>query len=174
MLSLAAVREKLALAQTLFFRAADSIAAERWEQQPGPQEWSAAELVGHLVVVERGIIGRANSITQKTPLPVSFRKRLHLPLWFVEARVVRRKSPVPQDPSLIGPKQAMLGTLRDVRERTLVFLTDTEQRNLKAYCWQHPFLGMLNCYEWMEMIAAHQIRHTKQIHTIGQKLSRKL
>ena len=174
MASLALIREKLALAQKQFFRAADLIADERWDEQPGPQEWSAAELVGHLVVVERGIIGRANSIAQKTPLPVPFRKRLHLPLWLVAARVVRRKSPVPQDPNLMGPKQAMLGALRDVRERTLVFLTDTEQRNLKVYCWRHPFLGMLDCYEWMEMIAAHEIRHTKQILAIGKKLSRKL
>ena len=174
MASLATIRERLALAQTLFFERADLIAAEHWEQRPGPQEWSAAELVGHLVVVERGILARANSITQKTPLPVSFRKRLHLPLWLVAARVVRRKSPVPQDPNLMGPKQAMLGALRDVRERTLVFLTDTEQRNLKVYCWRHPFLGMLDCYEWMEMIAAHEIRHTKQILAIGKKLSRKL
>ena len=174
MASLAAIREKLVLAQTLFFERADLIAAEHWEQQPGPQEWSAAELVGHLVVVERGIIARANNITQKTPLPVSFRKRLHLPLWLVEARVVRRKSPVPQDPSLMGPKQAMLGALCHVREQTLTFLADTEQRNLKSYCWQHPFLGMLNFYEWMEMIAAHQIRHSKQIRAIGEKFSRKL
>jgi uncharacterized damage-inducible protein DinB len=174
MASLEAIREKLTRAQTRFFRAADLIAADRWEQQPGPQEWSAAELVGHLVVVERGIIGRASSITQKTPLPVPFRKRLHLPLWFVKTRVVRRESPVPQDPSLKGPKQAMLGTLGNVREQTLAFLADTERRNLRDYCWRHPFLGMLDCYQWMEMIAAHQIRHTKQIRAIGEKLSRKL
>ena len=174
MASLEAIREKLIAAQTSFCRAADAIPAEVWERQPRPQEWSAGELVGHLVVVERGIIGRADGITQKTPRPIPFRNRLHLPLWFVEARVVRRKSPVLQDPSLMGPKEAMLGALRGARERTFAFLAETEKRDLSVYCWQHPFLGMLNTYEWMEMIAAHQNRHTKQMKEIEKKLSRKL
>ena len=141
--------------------------------QPAPEAWSAAELVAHLVVVERGIIGKADSVTQKTPLPIPLRRRLHLPLWLVEARVIKRKSPLPQDPSLIAAKETMLGELRGARERTFAFLSETEKRNLRAYCWRHPFLGMLNMYEWMEMIAAHQIRHTKQMLEIQASLSRK-
>ena len=174
MTSLDALREKLDAAQGSFLRAADAIPAARWEQQPEPQEWSAGELVGHLVVVERAIIGKADSITQKVPLPIPFRKRLHLPMWFVEARIIRRKSPLPQDPSLMGSKESMLAALRGARERTFAFLADTEKRDLDKYCWPHPFLGVLNCYEWMEMIAAHQNRHAKQMKEIGEKLSRKL
>jgi len=99
---------------------------------------------------------------------------MHLPLWLVEARVIRRKSPVPLDESLLGEKEAMLAGLRAVRERTMAFIEETERRDLRAYCWRHPFLGMLNVYEWMEMIAAHQLRHTKQVREIEAKLSRKL
>ena len=99
---------------------------------------------------------------------------MHLPMWLVEARVIRRKSPVPLDASLVGEKETMLGGLRRVRERTLAFISETERRDLSVYCWQHPLLGMLNTYEWMEMIAAHQIRHTKQVREIDAKLSRKL
>jgi hypothetical protein len=39
-----------------------------------------------------------------------------------------------------------------------------------VYCWPHPFLGMLNVYEWFEMIAAHQLRHTKQMKEISTRL----
>jgi hypothetical protein len=174
MTSLQTIREKLTRAQTAFFRAADAIPSTNWDKCPGLNEWSAAELVAHLVMVERGIVTRADQLTQKTPIPVPFRKRMHLPLWLVEARVIRRKSPVPLDASLVGEKETMLGGLRRVRERTLAFISETERRDLSAYCWQHPFLGMLNAYEWMEMIAAHQIRHTKQVREIDAKLSRKL
>ena len=172
--ALGPLREKLARAQTAFFRAADAIPAARWANCPGLNEWSAAELVAHLVVVERGVVTRADQLTQKSPNPVPFPKRLHLPLWLVEARVIRRKSPVPLDASLMAEKEAMLGGLRRVRERTLAFISETERRDLSAYCWQHPFLGVLNAYEWMEMIAAHQLRHTKQVREIEAKLSRKL
>jgi uncharacterized damage-inducible protein DinB len=173
MTSLQPIREKLARAQTAFFRAADAIPAEKWDNCPGLNEWSAAQLVAHLVVVERGVVTNVDRLTQKAPIPVPFPKRLHLPLWLVEARVIRRKSPVPLDDSLMAEKEAMLGGLRRVRERTLAFISETERRDLTAYCWRHPFLGMLNAYEWMEMIAAHELRHTKQVREIEAKLSRK-
>ena len=161
MTSLQPIREKLACAQIAFSRAADAIPAEKWDNCPGLNEWSAAQIVAHLVVVERGVVTRADQLTQKSPIPVPFPKRIHLPLWLVEARVIRRKSPVPLDESLMAEKEAMLAGLRRVRERTLAFISETERRDLTAYCWRHPFLGMLNTYEWMEMIAAHQLRHTK-------------
>jgi hypothetical protein len=174
MSTLQPIREKLARAQTAFFRAADAIPAAKWDNCPGLNEWSAAELVAHLVVVERGVVTNVDRLTQKAPIPVPFPKRMHLPMWLVEARVIRRKSPVPLDPSLMAEKETMLGGLRRVRERTLAFISETERRDLSVYCWRHPFLGMLNIYEWMEMIAAHQLRHTKQIREIEAKLSRKL
>lgn len=173
MTSLDAIREKLKRAQTEFCRAADGIYPENWETHLGREEWSAAEIVAHLMVVERGVIGKADSVTQKEPLPIPLRKRLHLPLWLVEMCVLRRKSPVPLDTSLIGQKEAMLGELRCIRERTFSFLSETEGRNLNAYYWRHPFLGMLSAPEWMQMIASHQIRHTKQMQEIREKLSRK-
>lgn len=174
MRTLPPIREKLARAQTVFFRAADTITAERWGDCPGLNEWSAAQLVAHLVGVERAIVTRVDQLTQKEPIPIPFPKRLHLPMWLVEARVIRRKSPVPLDESLLGAKEAMLGSLRQVRERTMAFISETERRDLSCYCWRHPFLGMLNVYEWMEMIAAHQLRHSKQVREIEAKLSRKL
>ncbi|HKM66606.1 MAG TPA: DinB family protein [Candidatus Acidoferrum sp.] len=172
--SLEPLREKLTRAQSTFLRAADGISVEKWDASPGLEQWSAAELVAHLVVVERGILGKADGITKKIAIPVPFPKRLHLPMWLVEARVIRRKSPVPLDPSLVAAKESMLGELRGARERTLAFISETERRDLSIYRWRHPFLGMLNTYEWMEMIAAHQLRHTKQIREIEAKLSRKL
>lgn len=48
----------------------------------------------------------------------------------------------------------MLGQLRGARERTLTFLDRTKGRDFSAYHWRHPFVGMLNFYEWFEMIAA--------------------
>jgi hypothetical protein len=122
------------------------------------------------MIIERAVLGSADRISQKTPKPVSFLKRRHLPLWLVEARIIRRKSPIPLDPGLIGNKEDMLGELRAARERTLAFLEATRGRDLSAYCWPHAFLGMLDVYEWLEMIAAHQIRHTKQMRDIAARL----
>jgi len=164
------IQQKLAESQSAFLRAADAIPAHQWTAKPLSNAWSAAELVAHLVMIERAVLGGADRISQKTPKPVPFLKRRHLPLWLVEARIIRRKSPIPLDRNLIGNKEAMLGELRAVRERTLAFLEETRCRDLSAYRWPHAFLGMLDAYEWFEMIAAHQVRHTKQIREIAASL----
>ena len=168
--ALAAITHKLEQAQFGLLRAADAISAELWQERPTLQSWSAGELIGHLMSVERTVIGNADRYTQKPPKHFPALKRWHLPLLLVEARVIRRKSPIPLDPELLGEKEEMLAKLREVRERTLAFLEETRGRDLSVYRWPHPFLGCLNAYEWMVMIAAHEIRHTKQMKEIAGKL----
>jgi hypothetical protein len=151
-------------------RAADAIPSAQWTTKPNAKKWSAAEVVAHLVMVERAVIGGADRVIQKSPKFVKPWKRAHLPLWLVEVRVVRRRSTIPLDPTLIGNKEEMLGELRNTRERVLAFLAETRNRNLSAYRWSHAFLGSLNVYEWFEMIAAHQVRHMKQMREIAVAL----
>ena len=170
MRSLEPILEKLTLSQTAFFRAADTVSAAQWSCKPRKDEWSAGELVAHLVMVERAVVGGADRISQKIPRPIPFFKRAHFPLWLVESRIIRRRSPIPLDSSLIGSKEEMLAELRAARERTLAFLDETKERDLSVYRWPHVFLGMLNIYEWFEMIAAHQQRHTKQMKEIASHL----
>ena len=121
-------------------------------------------------MVERAIVAGADRVTRKVPQPIHFLKRAHFPLWLVEMRIVRRKTPIPLDPILIGDKEEMLGALRGARERTLAFLEETKGRDLSVYHWRHAFLGALNVYKWFEMVAAHQLRHSKQMREIGKQL----
>ena len=170
MQSLNPILEKLARAQAGLLQEADAIGVDEWKRSPGNGAWSAAEVVAHLIMVERSILEKADRISQKQPRPIPFFKRFHMPMAMVEARVVRRKSPIPLDPGLVQAKEAMLAELRNVRERSLAFLDETKNRDLSVYCWPHPFLGMLNLYEWFQMIASHEIRHTKQMREITATL----
>lgn len=169
-MNLSPILVKLADAQSAFLRAADSIPAEQWNEKPNANEWSAAELVAHLIMVERSIVTSADRMVQKAPKPVPFWKRAHLPMWFAEVRLIRLKSPFAVDAALVTTKEEMLAELRQARERTLAFLAETQNRDLSGYGWSHVFLGRLNMYEWFELIAAHQLRHTKQIHEIPERL----
>jgi hypothetical protein len=168
--SLSPIIEKLAEAQTKFLRTADTIPSDQWTRKANEEAWSAAEIVAHLMMVERAVVGGADRIIQRAPRPAGFLDRLHLPLWMVEARLVRRKSPMALDPTLLSNKEEMLGELRAVRERTLAFLEETKTRDLSFYRWPHVFVGPLNVYEWLEMIAAHQLRHCKQMKEIWVRL----
>jgi hypothetical protein len=84
--------------------------------------------------------------------------------------MIKRKSPVALDDTLVRNKEEMRAELRATQGRTLAFLQEKDKRDLRKYCWPHPFLGMLNVYEWFEMIAAHQVRQTRQLLEIAKAL----
>jgi hypothetical protein len=122
------------------------------------------------MMVERGVLEKADRVSQKSPKRVSMLRRIHLPMALAAVRVIRRKSPIPVDPEMLRDKEIMLAELRTVRERSLAFLEETRGRDLGEYCWKHPALGTLNTYEWMQFIAAHEVRHTKQMREIAADL----
>jgi hypothetical protein len=162
--------EKLGAAQFGMLRAADAVSSEQWKMRPSAGVWSAAELIGHVMTIERAVLGTADRNLQSAPRRYSLLRRVHLPVGLAESRVFRVKTPIPLDPELVREKEEMLAELREVRERTLAFIEETSGRDLSAYCWAHPILGVLNLYQWMEMIAGHEVRHTKQMREIAARL----
>ena len=128
---------------------ADEVPSDQWRTRPKDGAWSAAEIIAHLIMVERSVVGKADRVIQHPPRKFSRLQKLHLPLALVEARLVRRNAPMAVDPEMIGEKETMLAELREIRERLLAFIDETKERNLGVYRWQHPFLGSLNTYEWM-------------------------
>ncbi len=168
--NLDAIRSKLLNAQSRFLTSADSVPFLDWQTRPVESRWSAAEITAHLCQVESSIILNAERILKHEPRHIPFTKRFRLPLFLVEYRVRRLRSPLPVDPTLLAEKDAQLGGLRTVRDRTLAFLDETKSRNLAAYRFPHPFLGMFTIYNWLELIAGHQIRHSKQVHEIATLL----
>jgi len=162
--------EKLGKAQFGMLRAADAVSAELWKTRPATGVWAAAELIGHVMTIERGVLATADRYLQNPPRHFSRMRRVHLPVALAESRVFRVKTPIPLDPTLVQEKEAMLAELREVRERTLAFIDETKGRDLSVYRWPHTFLGVLNAYQWMEMIAGHEVRHTKQMREIAARL----
>jgi uncharacterized damage-inducible protein DinB len=164
------ITENLSRAQREFLTAADSVPADQWKTSPVEGRWSAGELVCHLIQVERAIIQNADRLLLHPPKPRPFLKRFHMPMALVEARLIARKTPIPLDPSLVCEKEEMLAQLREVRERTRIFTQETAGKDLRKYHMPHPFLGTLNLQEWFQLIASHQIRHTKQMKEIAATL----
>ena len=168
--SLSVIIENLSFAQSQLLRAADAVPADLWKQRPSDRRWSAGELIAHLTAIERAILGRADRLLQKPPNPGPFYKRFHVPMVVVENRVIRRKAPAALEPQAVGEKEEMLAELRRVRERTLAFMEETKSRDLSKFNMPHAFLGNLNVYEWLQFVASHEIRHTKQMREIAADL----
>jgi DinB superfamily len=168
--SLPTILENLSRSQTALLSAADTVPAVQWTTSPGKDQWSAAELIAHLITIEKAIVQRADRILQHPPLRVPLFQRWHLPMALLESRLIKRKSPLPLDTELLRDKEEMLAGLRGARERTLAFIEETQGRDLSVYAYRHPFIGTLNLYEWFQMIASHEIRHTKQMKEIAGRL----
>jgi len=168
--SLKTIVGNLDRARRELLRAAEAVSANQWKARPGEGRWSAGELVGHLITIERAILRNADGMLQKPPKSVPFYKRFHVPMALVESRLIRRKTPVPLETQIVREKEEMLAELREVRERTLAFIGETMERDLSKYHMPHAFLGMLNAYEWFQMIASHEVRHTKQMKEIANSL----
>jgi uncharacterized damage-inducible protein DinB len=164
--SLTDIIENLSRAQSQLLRAADAVPADQWKKRPSDGRWSAGELIAHLNAIERAILSRVDRLLQKPPKAVPFYKRFHVPMVVVENRVIRRKAPAALEPQTVGEKEEMLAELRAVRERTRAFMEETKGRDLSEFSMPHAFLGNLNVYEWLQFVASHEIRHTKQMREI--------
>ncbi len=164
------ILEKLGRAQHSLLLAADAIPANLWNTPPRGGAWSAAEVIAHIMTIERGVTGAAERIFQKQPKHIPLVKRFRLPFVVAEMRLVRMKTPIPVDPQLLREKETMLAELREVRGRTLALMEKTKDRDLSVYRWRHPFLGSLNAYEWFSFLGSHQIRHEKQMREIAASL----
>jgi hypothetical protein len=91
---------KLDRAQQSLLRATDAIPADLWKTSPRKGRWSAAELIAHIMTVERAVVGTADRILKKQPKRIPLLKRFCLPfaLALVEMRLLRMKTPIPVDP----------------------------------------------------------------------------
>lgn len=149
-----------------FIAACQDIPQNRWRSSPGYTAWSAAEVVAHLMQVEQSVASGATRLLREAPQPVSFWKRLHLPVSLAEFRGFKAKTPIPLDSALVKEKDDMLAEFTGKRDRSVALLLSNGGRDLSAYRMPHPFFGSLNFYEWFRLLAHHETRHRKQIREI--------
>jgi DinB family protein len=164
----AAIVELLNRAHLDLLEACEEFPATRWKMAPGKGRWSAGEVVAHLTMVETSVLTGTRELLSHKPGRHPVWKKLHLPVALTTWRGIRRKTPVPLDSSLVKAREEALEGYSTARSRTLKLLSQHSSRDLAPFRRKHPFLGSLNLYDWMRMLAYHEIRHTKQIREIGK------
>ncbi|HVN09587.1 MAG TPA: DinB family protein [Patescibacteria group bacterium] len=168
MRDVAAIVELLNRAHMDFLEACERIPQNRWKKSPASGGWSAAEVVAHLTMVEATVWNGVREELSGRPKRYSLWNKMHIPVSMSAWRAVKRKTPIPLDSTLVKPRDEALGEYSATRNRTLKLIAEQSARDLAPYRRQHPFLGSLNLYDWMRVLAYHEIRHTKQIREIGK------
>jgi hypothetical protein len=147
----------------------DAIPGERRAARPAPDRWSPAEIVHHVVLVDRRLMPTIRRlIKQALALPRETFTSPVVPTLEI-ARIIDRAKrfttleatePRDTDPARIWPDfDIARGELREV-------IAGADGLAMGAVSAPHPVLGDFNGYEWIAFAGAHAARHAAQIREI--------
>lgn len=170
------VLSRLDAARETLRGALDSIPAEQQRQRPSTDRWSAAEVLEHLTLVEKIFGGRIVKALGEARASLSSEAQPRAPLPdAVEQRMVdrlnKRQAPEPALPTGSIDVAAGWATLEGNHAALRTALAGCDGLALSQVTLDHPFFGAMTVYQWVELIAAHEGRHTEQIREIAEQLN---
>lgn len=143
--------------------AVDNLSESQWNFKPSCNDWSIAEILEHMVLIE----DRVHSIIARMPdAPPAEPNRLD---WQLEEIILtqmpKRSTKVTAPPHVLPlhrwtPAECLVLFLES-RSRTLKLLVDAPA--LRGHVIPHPVLGPWDGYQWILSASAHSARHTGQI-----------
>jgi uncharacterized damage-inducible protein DinB len=146
--------------------------------RPAPGRWSVAEVLEHLALVDRSFAQRmADAIAEarvaglgpedrpRNPLPPAIEHRMADRSEAREAREALRPAGGLDAAAAAAELDVARGAVRQA-----VSLADGLA--LGSVSAEHRVFGSLTMYQWVELTAAHEMRHADQIREIGDALGR--
>jgi uncharacterized damage-inducible protein DinB len=145
--------------------------AELYSQRPSDGEWSVAEIVHHLCLVEDRVTKELEDAIARAPQRVGFLRRL-IPTSIVSMRLIRVKAPKAMNPLDAPLKEVAVENFGRTRE-SLKTLCSTHSNRFRNVIFKHPFLGDMDGEATVSFIGYHELRHYKQIREVLRKLGNK-
>jgi hypothetical protein len=170
------VLSRLDSARATLRGAIDTVPAAMQRQRPAAERWSCAEVLEHLTLVERIFGGRiVNALDAarsglspeghpRAPLPDAIEQRMG-------DRVNKRQAPETAQPTGTVDIASGWATLEGNHSTLRAALTRCDGLALSQVTLDHAFFGTMNVYQWVELMAAHEGRHTEQIREIAAALT---
>ena len=141
----------------------------RYGARPSTGAWSVAEQLAHLYLVEHSSVramfrafknARQSGLGPETETGSLIGALDHTGL---KDGLHKREAPTFVQPAEIVDLESALGRLEESRESLRAWAREADGFALATVRWPHPALGELNLYEWVVMIADHELRHLAQI-----------
>ena len=148
-----------------------AIDEERFTRRPSENEWSVAEVVHHLSLVEQYVINSLEQSLAQPPQRLSMIRRL-IPTRIVASRLLRVKAPKGVQPLDPPPKEQLLENFNATRARLKSLCAEHDQARLRQIIFKHPFLGPIDGAATISFVGYHELRHYKQIREVLKKLNR--
>ena len=140
-----------------------------FSRSPSDGQWSVAEIVHHLCLVENAVIGELEKGLAKPPERISLLRRL-MPTSIVAIRLVRVKAPRAMNPLDPPGKAEVIANYNAARDRLKALHETHGPTRLKQVIFKHPFLGDITGLATISFVGYHELRHFKQIRETLKKL----
>ena len=152
----------LSMSSEALVESTTALSAEQWEFKPATDRWSIAEIVEHLVLIERRVHSIVGGMSE-TPEAASESDPTLIDEFIlneVPSRSKKINAPAPVCPihQWSGPEG--LERFTESRQQTIQLLLNA---SLRGDVVPHPVYGPWDGYQWLLAAAAHTVRHTEQI-----------
>lgn len=170
--------EQLELATTHLLQAAEALGSSA-HQSPGPGQWSAAQVVQHLLVAETGIAQYLEKKLQQTEdlekagiahtlKSLLLRGLLRLP--FTRFKAPKRLAEL--TPDEVDSLPELQTEWQSIRRRLEQLLNEYPSRLLDRAIFKHPRSGMLTIYQTLDFMLDHVLHHQRQVDRIAKALKK--
>lgn len=143
--------------------------------RPDDQTWSIQEIVEHLTMVEFGtarICTKLLGESKKGGKPSNGRVELSTVFAERSARVATQRLEAPDRVHPTGNVPISESFERMEANQKLFddMLPDLERYDLSNQRFPHPYFGEITAAEWLVLLGGHELRHTKQIEKLLEKI----
>lgn len=164
------VIEKLTASETLILSLVTDLTPAQWNFHEGPNRWSIAENIEHLILFEQFITDAITKCLKSPPEPgkkaTAAENEPHVLAIAGTRSPAKLIARTAARPTGRWPNPArMVGEFRAVRAQTIAFANAT-QAALRDHFFPHISLGDLDCYQWLVLLGQHTYRHALQIEEV--------
>lgn len=164
-----AVIEQLAASEAQLLARVDGLSPAQWKFRETSERWSIAENVEHLVVFEGFIRGTIMKLSDEAPEPEKMtlaaeKQPLVQGVWDSRRGKLQAREPMRPTARWVDGEE-LVAEFRKVRAETIKFAAETGC-DLRGHFFPHIAFGDLDCYQWLEVMAQHTLRHCVQIEKI--------
>lgn len=140
-----------------------------FSRPPSATEWSVAEIVHHLRLVEDRVIKELEKQLANPPHKLGLLRRL-VPIAIVGSRLIKVKAPQAMNPVEAPDKEISIASYNATRNKLKELWANSGPERLKQVVFRHPFLGNINGVATVSFVGYHEQRHLKQIREVLGKL----
>ncbi|MGH9929746.1 MAG: DinB family protein [Pyrinomonadaceae bacterium] len=143
-----------------------------YSRRPAEGEWSVAEIVHHLCLVEGRVIKELEGAIARAPERVGFFRRL-IPTSIVSVRLIRVKAPKAMNPLDAPARDFAIENFDRIRSSLKTLCATHGDERFRNLVFKHPFLGDIDGVATVSFIGYHEQRHYKQIREVLRKLGKR-